>query len=73
MLSTLRIAKGQSVVDHYWKVMRLCKDLDPNMLDYGKRCWLANSLPQEFQDVTFFMGDISMSNLEERLRLHEEF
>lgn len=41
---SVMMGKGQLAVNYFAKVMRLCKELDSQMLDDLKKTWLANCL-----------------------------
>lgn len=67
------MGKGQSIADYFTKIMRLRKDLDPQMSDDIMRTCLARGLPQYLKEVVLYAERLDMVCLEERLNKLEEF
>lgn len=55
-----QVRKRQRIADYITRIMKLCKDLDPQMSDKMKRTWFARGLSQYIDEVVFYAEGVDM-------------
>lgn len=67
-LARIKLGKRERVADFYERVMKLCKEVHPDMAMEDKLVWLGRGLPRAYQDIMAGAKGLTPQELEKRLQ-----